>query len=733
VSGLSLGPSALAGAPGASRPPLNAGALVSASLDSAPTVPSGVGRLGTLRRGDLKIVRQRLKRYEAVEIAHIENVMHGESNRRTFTRAEKSVQETIVSRAISTSEERDLQSTERFELKSAVKESLRTEIGIEAGVSVSASYGPTVGVEAESSFTGDFAHEKTSETATTFARETTSRAQSRIEEQVSESRATRQMQRVKEVTDHRVDNSKNPGGHVQGIYRWVNKIYEAQVVNYGVRDLYNFYVPEPAALWRSVQAQVPVSGLTLPEPQPPRRTFDDGTSRPLRPSDVTEDNYMRLVAKYGATDVSAPPLAMIRLSAVLEATAATDRNERWGTVSNKEFMIPTGYEATEVRFAGGGIPRGGSNVSSWYIQFGGNRYLGKKFDPAAHGGDGETTEGDYYAEWIAIGRRTGAFPLLVEFSNYLSLGVSVGVRCERTYEAFETWQLAAFDGILTGYFAQRAAYDNEVRNANAAHEARASERPAAEREITVRTELKRSVLSILTGQRFEEFDAVRPPGGTQRYPEIAFPDAAAEGRYVAFCEQAFEWENMTFILYPYFWGRKAEWASVLQIEDSDLLFAQFLRAGFARVQIPVRPRYEASVRVTFAPENWSGETWVGEDVPGFEQDGILEIDEEMAAQTGGDLFVQGEGTVSLTAGTAVVTGRATRFTDDDVDREIRIDGVVYRVTVCTDETSITIEPPPAASAVDRQYGLGAKLDGQPWEISVPTTLVLLQKDAALNP
>ena len=47
--------------------------------------------------------------------------------------------------------------------------------------------------------------------------------------------------------------------------------------------------------------------------------------------------------------------------------------------------------------------------------------------------------------------------------------------------------------------------------------------------------------------------------------------------------------------YPYFWGRKSYWIDRLLLDDNDPQFRDFLRAGSARVMLPVRPGFEGAV------------------------------------------------------------------------------------------------------------------------------------------
>jgi hypothetical protein len=238
----------------------------------------------------------------------------------------------------------------------------------------------------------------------------------------------------------------------------------------------------------------------------------------------------------------------------------------------------------------------------------------------------------------------------------------------------------------------------------------------------------------MTAQRFESFNAMRTPSGNGAYPEIAFQDAQEEAKYVAFIEQAFEWENMTYLLYPYFWGRKAEWERTAQVDEMDVNFAKFLSAGFARVQVPVRPGFEALVTYTFDRNNWSGTLWQGSNPPGFETNGVLAIEDEMQAQTGGLDYIQGKGRISIAANDVMVVGIDTEFSQSDVDRELQVDNQIYSIAGFVDETHVVIASPgPEKEIKNIQYALGPKLDGLPWEVTVPTTLIYLQDNSNLNP
>src|SRR5439155_1535794 len=53
--------------------------------------------------------------------------------------------------------------------------------------------------------------------------------------------------------------------------------------------------------------------------------------------------------------------------------------------------------------------------------------------------------------------------------------------------------------------------------------------------------------------------------------------------------------NISSFLYPYYWGRKEMWYDLTKFTSDDPLHQQFLRAGAARVVVPVRPSFNPDV------------------------------------------------------------------------------------------------------------------------------------------
>jgi hypothetical protein len=69
------------------------------------------------------------------------------------------------------------------------------------------------------------------------------------------------------------------------------------------------------------------------------------------------------------------------------------------------------------------------------------------------------------------------------------------------------------------------------------------------------------------------------------------------------------------------------WQELLLTQDADPQFEAFLKAGAARVVVPVRPGFEAAL----AHYHETGDVWMGEEIPDMYGDHYLSIIEEIKA------------------------------------------------------------------------------------------------------
>ena len=107
--------------------------------DATVTVPKGHGDAKILGIADLMILEQELLRYELGEIAHIENVLRGETRSRTFKKS-STIEQTEVTEVETTEEkEQDLSSTERFELNTESQTVINDNASRDMGLTIHAS------------------------------------------------------------------------------------------------------------------------------------------------------------------------------------------------------------------------------------------------------------------------------------------------------------------------------------------------------------------------------------------------------------------------------------------------------------------------------------------------------------------------------------------------------------------------------------------------------------------
>jgi hypothetical protein len=230
------------------------------------------------------------------------------------------------------------------------------------------------------------------------------------------------------------------------------------------------------------------------------------------------------------------------------------------------------------------------------------------------------------------------------WANFLSaFHVNLVAKCEALSATKSQWQLDTYEAIMTAYQRALSEYNEQVAAAQVqAGIEIAGRNPSLNRGIEA-TELKKAGLRLLTDEwartrvggnwRFDEIFNAMQPTGSFGFSEFDVDEALVEGQIIQFFEQAFEWSNMTYRFYPYFWGRKANWKTTLPLDDTDPQFADFLRAGAARMIVSVHPAYvEAMLHYLYTNEIWNGDQPPTLDDPLF-----VSLVDEIRADTEADI------------------------------------------------------------------------------------------------
>jgi hypothetical protein len=687
-------------------------AVEPAGSETGPvTVPTGHGRAKILGIAELMLVEQQLSRYELGEIAHIENVLAGETRERS-NRIATTVEESVTTETEEVEEtQKDLSTAERFELQSETQQVLTENANKQAGLTISASYGPTVEATASASTNTTSSRQASTRVASSFARETTARAVSRVQKRKFEKRMIKTVREFEERNLHRFEAAS---ADISGVYRFVDKIYTAQVVNYGKRLMLEFIVPEPAAFWRFVQTRQPATPISIECPQPPGYCIEaDGSFAPLQPQDIDPEHYQFWAAQYGAEGVEPPPPKTRVVSTAKKGPdpiQPLDTDGPKASSDSAEIDIPDGYVPVKVIVNAYGETQIGKHKLMIQVQ-------DKQFQ--------YSEPWDDLLELVLHQEAVSKIPVSINslrFHNYEALFT---IFCVLRKEKYEEWQLKTYFSIINAYQAAKSRYENAIQAAQlTASYSQSFGRSAANNRIIEANELKRACITLMSGQHFETFDAMMRQAGPHQYPEINLAEAEAEARFVRLFEHGLDWMNITYVFYPYFWTRKDQWVVLSQLNDDDPLFAQFLQAGSARVQVPVRIGFDGTIMNYLSGiEIWDAEG----NLINFEESGTspqLTILQELKSRLSNE-FEEGVGTLALIHDDRGATGTDTAFTDADNRRRIRIGTATYVIDSVTGQTLQFDRPYEGATSNASRYALGPRLVGEPWEVRIPTDLVKL--------
>jgi hypothetical protein len=566
-------------------------------------------RIKPLGIGDLLRVEQKLCCYAPGEVAHIENILQGEYKERATRRFRRTEETYTVITDKQTTDERDTISTDQFEMQKSSSDVMQEDMAFSVGLS--ASYLGPVKVNVNSNFATSTSQTTSNETASSYARSVTDRALKRIVERTYTERVRKVIEEYEETQKHGLDN-RGGTAHVVGLYRWADKIYEAKLVNYGKRLMFEFLIPEPAAfhIW-AMSKPGAANAVQLEMPIDPRST-DVSTMNyglhPLTELGINGNNWHFWAAAYGVT-LDPPPVE----EQIVSKSYAGD-NFDTGTSfarSYSDLVVPVGYHAL-----------------SW------NAYV---LYNSASPNWVTLSVGTHHSYFFnqQVGNRSGAFqgnvvgtvPVsIIGGSDFFALNVHVW--CRILPNAFMAWQRDCFDRVMQAYFQKKAAYDQALAEVKAGYgSALIGTNPAMNRQIE-RGELKKGCLTALfNGANFSSNAIVNYDSLIDCAPPLAQTNCCAvyEGERAKFLEQVFDWDFMSYLLYPYFHGQRCRWKKLYQMQDSDPDFLKFLQSGMARVIVPVRPSYE-EVAMHFLR---TGEIWGGGPVPAIKSDLYLSITQEL--------------------------------------------------------------------------------------------------------
>lgn len=599
-----------------------------------PQRPGEVPKVTAVGVAELLVVKQQITRYEPVEIAHVENVLAGEAKVRAHRMLDRTEEETEWFDEEVAARERELEATERFELKKETANTVQKDQQRGFGLSLSGRYGPTVEFSSELTQQNSTSQTTAENNAVDYARDVVERSRDTVTTTVREQRRRKLLREVEEINHHSLTNVGQT--HVSGVYQFVDKIYTSQVFNYGLRQMFDFLVPEPASYLLHLN-RAPRPDIEMP-PAPV-----DLNSQVADASGIDEDNYLDLGAQYGVEGLVPPPPALvIRRGRVTHGAGHLTEEGRPRSFEEIDIPIPQGYRAVFAEIA---AVLTSDDVPSLIITVG-SRIVTV---PKAEMSEVDLEQGNFkaYTRSRIVGFANEPGDLLAsekisthvfanETANYT---VAVKVYFWRT-DAMLPWRIATYEKIAEAYRNLEFQYQQAVAEMNARREQELVTSvdfgsPPARNLKTISAELKKHCIAILRGTHEDDLSTAHAEGpDVDDPPAFDIAEAMSDGSTIRFLETAFEWDQLQYVCYPYFWARTERWAEHFRLGDRDPVFEEFLRAGSARVVVPVRPGLEAAVSHFVA----TGEPWDGQGEPTIDdplyQQIVTEIQERAGAGKG---------------------------------------------------------------------------------------------------
>lgn len=652
----------------------------------------GVNKIGV---ADYRRVEQELCCYIPGEVSHIENVMareYKEKSTRNFTSTSVTV-DTLTEREAETTS--DTTSTSRNELSSAISDVIQKDKANNVGLNASVNgdfgtYGFNVGANA--SFSNSTSTSSSDSLARSYAEDVTKRALERIVQKVSQRRTSTILKEYEENNKHGFDNRKGVQ-HVTGVYRWIDKVYKNRIVNYHKRLMYEFMIPEPARFYKEaiiMKANEELASSTLNG-----STGEQNTAiKPIHPSeydltkfdDVSRADYATIASHYGIS-VAQPNEEFITIPGAANASIGNGDKDESRTFS--PITIDPNYECINIKGSLSYSVK--ARVKSWaYI----------KFNIPSQ----TLSYGDLQGEYSASVTVNRSYSPGIKTSVTLSAGTkkitgynaNLSLKCRWLDSAFKAWQQEVYDDIMAEYNRQLQIYND----AKTAAEQELAEQQAIVKEKEtipqnpkynsqiVQIELKRLCIEMLTKpfgiQQGREF---YQSGGCDVPELILGPELDKYASNVVFFENAFDWDILTQLFYPYYWAKRCDWVSLFQGQASDdYIFQAFLQSGMGRVILPVKPGFEDAV-VYFME---TGEVWNGLGIALNTDDELyVSIVDEMTQTTG---TVEGEEWDTIIPTDLTILQAKSVFLDEEGLPCCHTDeDVLAELTLKTDENILTWE------------------------------------------
>ncbi|MGI8316885.1 hypothetical protein [Halobacillus mangrovi] len=526
--------------------------------------------------------------YERGELVYSVPLIPGEKIRlshREWSRTEKEFTE-LISTSLETTSEEAL--SEKSELTESFNTQKQHNSSLNASFSASGGYGP-VNIASSVGYNSREAVSSSEKNSAERSKEITKRASSRSKQEHKISFKVTNEYEVEEQSYREFTNTTTDA--VRWDFHRLMQKWKIDLYRYGIRMTYDLVLPEPGSYLLRKHLQLKQLEDELNKPNP----FD------MNPSSIDKDNWMRLSAKYD-TALEAPPKEPIYVSTHAEKTF-TDRIVGFDYL---EIAMPNGYEIVGVEAKGSKIFRKNGDTDNYEDNedFSEKRVSGY-IEPKKSYNIDKIRESPsnrymwrYYYDWSENRKAKRGDTLTITLN-------AIGKPSESLYKE---WQMRCFKRLAD---AAKVNYQNKIMRLTKMRDDLIDD---LDREDSLmlrkieKEEIMKGVLRWVLGPRFSFYPLNLPSLSddeteddlefyfprTQQVKDQYYEPAIEHGEIIKFLHQAIEWENVNYVLYPYFWTDTRRWDLKQFLFHDESIHRNFLRAGAARVVLTIRPGYEQS-------------------------------------------------------------------------------------------------------------------------------------------
>jgi len=478
--------------------------------------------------------------------------------------------------------------TEKTDASTAAENEVHQSNTLNFGATLTGSYGP---VSLTTNFGLTHASDERQSIKTSMQRnqEITEKSSSRVRQDHKVSIKIESKQGM-DSTSYKPITNPSPDAVRIDYYKMMRK-WRTDLYRYGLRLTYDICIPTPGvrlwARWRRVAEIDAILAAPLP--------FG------WKPEDINEGWVHPEALKLGII-VDDPPTFTINPPSVFDTTPYQSEDDagevRFGRI---EFDVPPGYQLASAIFT--------ANLARWTDLENWLNVLNADF---SRPDDNLVTSS--LPQHIG---NTGHQSVSYAYRGVSQAALRVEFTCVRQAATYVAWQKAVW---------------HQLHDAAAARYQEQNARLQGERDILWRALAGKDTLSLRRLEREEMLRLIMlwilgPDASYANAPawiestvnlmladEIAFlqskgapatpspsfggidgtkwSQALIFGDFVKFVQQAIEWENLLYFLYPYFWGSEGQGREKMLFEHPDPEHQNFLRAGYCRVVITVRPGFE---------------------------------------------------------------------------------------------------------------------------------------------